>query len=777
MASQLAPHARTFGACMHDTHDDETCCLCSLLVSTPQTTPQNDKGDDDDPDLPCCLFALTSMDHARRNAMTAAILAGAIPDVTQGLYAPFESLFAASLHRRDGRAATTTTQDDNDDDDDDENEDLDWLDTIFSEEEQLFAHLRMTGWIFGENCDLGRNAVMEKPLWTAVQSVMYRKIQRMIQGDYETTGLYQLAVNWQTTVVEPWLRDLMGDDKNNNGSDSTSRSKRLAQCTAECYCWVRMQEIFDVVTSFPDSLPAVTELRDVLHLAPTGMRTALAHTLHDCLMRRLNHPGADTSQMIDVYICTVQVLRVMGSNSTTVTTNTTNNDHELLSVVTEPVRAYLRGRNDTVRCILTSLTDVDAGGDLYQELRRQDAKPLENVTIDSDDEEDCPDLNWQPPPSILHQQHHHHHHQRASLLAAGTRNNSNSGDCDILAMLVSIYGSKELFVNEYRLMLADKLLANLDYNTDKEVHTLELLKLRFGEISMVSAEVMIKDIEDSVRSNKNIRDALLLRNNNSKPVVVDAAMISHIFWPKLLQNEQLQHHHPRIQAEFDEFSGVYAEQKNPRKLVWMNQLGNVHLELDVTEEDFTSGETHVETKEFTCSPLLATLISHFEDKPTWTATELSNETGVPEHSIQKRMAYWITKRVVTFTSTTLDATKVEYTLASRAERLQHQNEDQHHDHHGLLVDDDGHNNTGQAASASAQEEEDMEAYESYISVMLTSLQQAPLDKIHNMLKMMVSGSETKYNKTPQQLSAFLQHLCRQEKLECGPDGMYKLLKK
>jgi len=41
-------------------------------------------------------------------------------------------------------------------------------------------------------------------------------------------------------------------------------------------------------------------------------------------------------------------------------------------------------------------------------------------------------------------------------------------------------------------MLADKLLNNLDYNTDKEVHNLELLKLRFGDLSLRTAEVMIK---------------------------------------------------------------------------------------------------------------------------------------------------------------------------------------------------------------------------------------------------------------------------------------------
>jgi anaphase-promoting complex subunit 2 len=71
----------------------------------------------------------------------------------------------------------------------------------------------------------------------------------------------------------------------------------------------------------------------------------------------------------------------------------------------------------------------------------------------------------------------------------------------------------------------------------------------------------------------------------------------------------------------------------------------------------------------------------------------------------------------------------------------------------------------------------VQVYESFITVMLTNWQ-LPLDSIHTMLQMMVtSGSDHKYNKTPQQLSVFLQQLYKQEKIECGPDGMYKLVKK
>ena len=375
---------------------------------------------------------------------------------------------------------------------------------------------------------------------------------------------------------------------------------------------------------------------------------------------------------------------------------------------------------------------------------------MEHTQEDSDDEEEPPGFDWQPPPPI----------SRPKLSGAFFGIGTKGSGGDILSMLVSIYGSKELFVNEYRLMLADKLLANLDYNTDKEVHTLELLKLRFGEISMRNCEIMIKDTEDSKRVVSNIHGTIKAKQRTTVDPVVDAAIISHIFWPTL-QNEPLKHHR-RIQAELDQFSGEYGRLKNPRRLVWMNQLGTVQLELDVVEDN-PDGTTSIETREFTCGPLLATLISHFEDKPRWTAEDLSNETGVPSDVIQKRMGFWINNRVIKL----VPGSKAEYEVAT------HDHFQSQHGGVASMIDDD----EGPSVSAMVQEEEEMEAYESYICGMLTNLGQLPLERIHNMLKMFVTGSDVKYDKTPQQLRMFLHHLCKQEKLECGPDGMYKLFKK
>lgn len=89
----------------------------------------------------------------------------------------------------------------------------------------------------------------------------------------------------------------------------------------------------------------------------------------------------------------------------------------------------------------------------------------------------------------------------------------------------------------------------------------------------------------------------------------------------------------------------------------------------------------------------------------------------------------------------------------------------------------GDEDEGQAVSMAAQEEEEMEVYESYICVMLTNMWQLPLERIHNMLKMFVTGSDMKYNKTPPQLTVFLHDLCKECTFECGRNGMYKLVNK
>jgi anaphase-promoting complex subunit 2 len=650
--------------------------------------------------------------ESRRLAVTASIMVEADPRFLEGFY----MWFRQSLNARYEPEMLGVIEGE------------EWV----ADEPTLFQSVQKLGWVRS-------NGLLQKPLCEALHNTILFWIKETISMQFELE-LFEDIQDLKDRFVMPWLEELVGaEDIKKENWDA-----RLNFTFAECFCLARTLEIFELVAEYPDSQLAVEELKEVLEI--TKMHQEIASALKSALIRRLNHPGASTSQIIDMYINVIKVFRELDPSD------------RLLQVVAEPVRTYLRKRQNTVRCIITSLTDAEMGGDLYEELRRQDARPLEEVQVDSDDEEEPPDMEWQPPPPL--------NKQRETFLGSG----SKSGGGDILSMLVSIYGSKDLFVNEFRLMLADKLLSNLKFNTDQEVHTVELLKLRFGEISMRNVEIMVKDIEDSKRVITNIHNNIkskqrvipVAEGREPADPIVDAAIISHIFWPTL-QNQQFKPH-ARIQAELDQFSTEYGQLKNPRRLVWMNQLGSVQLELDVVEEK-PDGTAVIETREFSVAPLLATLISYFEDKDVWTAEELSNEIGLAEHMIQKRMAYWINNRVIK----QLHGQPVRYEVATREQFMQH-------DHVAAGTDDDGME--GNAVSVLAQEEEEMEVFESYIVGMLTNLGQLPLSRIHNMLKMYVSGgSDIKYSKTPQQLGAFLQQLCRQEKLECGPDGMYKLFKK
>ncbi len=70
---------------------------------------------------------------------------------------------------------------------------------------------------------------------------------------------------------------------------------------------------------------------------------------------------------------------------------------------------------------------------------------------------------------------------------------------DVLNSLVNIYDSVDVFVKEFQLYLSSRLLAIYNYNHETEVAQLEMLKCRFGELTMQSCEIMVKDIEDSRR--------------------------------------------------------------------------------------------------------------------------------------------------------------------------------------------------------------------------------------------------------------------------------------
>ena len=211
--------------------------------------------------------------------------------------------------------------------------------------------------------------------------------------------------SWKHTILFPWLRSVR--------CYSNLQERLLLQAFGslfvdEAYVDSRMSEMYDIITEFPESSSAVFDLKGPL--SRTRRHRRLAHSVHATLQHRLLHPGANTSQIMDVYISTVKVLGMLDPLGL------------LLDTAARSVREYLKKRNDTVHCVVASLTD-ELDGELYQELHQT------NLV------------------------------QSESCIEPDSSAKTSSCELKLLPLLVSIYGSTKVFVNEYRFILCNKYVA------------------------------------------------------------------------------------------------------------------------------------------------------------------------------------------------------------------------------------------------------------------------------------------------------------------------------
>lgn len=318
-------------------------------------------------------------------------------------------------------------------------------------------------------------------LTNLIQDQISKHIHVKCRGSFDTPHLKVLEM-WLDSIVVEWLTRIYNngssklDPSNTKICDSISYFKmKLLYYLFEKYANTIIDQFFNIIIEFPDSQPAIDDLK--LCMEKLDLRGHLVETLKNSIETRLLHPGVDTSDIITGYVATIKTMRHLEKSGI------------LLQTVTEPVKEYLRkGRQDTVRCVITSLIE-ETPSDLSEELARSEAIKAEETERSQDEMNNWE--SWSPDP----------------IDADPDKHSTQNRKSDIISMIVDIYGSKELFVNEYRNLLAERLLTQLDFTPEKEIRNLELLKLRFGENLLHSCEVMLKDISDSKRINAHIQGA------------------------------------------------------------------------------------------------------------------------------------------------------------------------------------------------------------------------------------------------------------------------------
>ena len=154
---------------------------------------------------------------------------------------------------------------------------------------------------------------------------------------------------------------------------------------------LRIKEMFDIVIGWEsnesNNRGAIEDLTP--YLKTPAARSHLTNALSQEISTRLLHPGASTTEILQVYICIVRAFAYLEPKGV------------LLDRVARPIRRYLQDRADTIKIIVGGLLadpdaekdNPDALADLAIELNT-----ISDISGEDDDGEDWDDVTWMPDP-------------------------------------------------------------------------------------------------------------------------------------------------------------------------------------------------------------------------------------------------------------------------------------------------------------------------------------------------------------------------------------------
>lgn len=500
---------------------------------------------------------------------------------------------------------------------------------------------------------------------------------------------------------------------------------------------LRTDELFDVVVEWEDSRGAIEDLRG--YVTNPQSRTYLTTTFSSVLSHRLLQPGASTIEILQVYISIIRAFTVLDPKGV------------LLDRVARPIRRYLREREDTVTIVVGGLlTDPEADesdGDALTELAAEMNKnnSLKGEDDNGDGDLDFDDMNWMPDP-----------------VDAGPEY-KKSKNSDVIGSLISLFESKDVFVKEFQNILGERLLKK-EYDFDREIRVLELLKLRFGEAALQSCEVMLRDILDSRRVDTSIHKDQSLALSSKHAPSLHTRILSHLFWPSL--HSETFTIPPEIASLQSTYSVGFTNLKASRVLTWLHALGQVTVTLDLTDRTVVE---EVQTWQAAVIHAFQPLPSESHLSPstpiTRTIPHLLSHLSMSEALLHNALTFWTGKLVLKPSSHNA------YTVL---ETLTHE-----------PAARPGTNSAAFAAAAetataapapaimSEQEaaREKMDVYSQYVIGMLTNGGAMPLQQIVMMLKLTVPGGFPVGN---EELKEFLEEEVRAGRIGFG-GGKYRMV--
>lgn len=340
---------------------------------------------------------------------------------------------------------------------------------------------------------------------------------------------------------------------------------------------LRVKEIFQIILNYPDSEVCLKELHHCIsygasyinhsenekatNLLKTGNPTLLSNLLttqsfqrmklvdvfiEQCF-ERLLHSGSNTIDVITSYIKTIKSFLIIDPKGV------------LLDKVVRPIRRYLKTREDIIIKLVHGLLDEDGSNELIglaKELRKSvhHEQIKQKKMID-----ELLGINWVPDP--------------IDALPDFKKGKVS----DTIESLISIFDSKDIFINEFTKLFGERLVNLHNYDVATIEEQIQLLKLRFGKNEFTMLDIMIRDVKESSRVN----DALHIIQPKSK-IKFHSTILSHLYWQLITDSipENNNFTLPKlISNEFETYSNKYTKYKKGRRLELIPSLGEVKLEL------------------------------------------------------------------------------------------------------------------------------------------------------------------------------------------------------
>lgn len=362
-----------------------------------------------------------------------------------------------------------------------------------------------------------------------------------------------------------------------------------------------------VAVNFPEKFREIITMKYCLHETHNFGRDDLTKNLIRNANERLLIASIDTKTILEAYAACVESLREMDNSCVVM--------HKVCGVI----REYLKKRPDTVQQIISYITSSKKN-----ELEKDMSKTVRSAMMDEEElrgvnDEYLPENmetmgweNWKPNPNDA---------------TVGDGAPGRQG-VDVFNMLVSVYGSKELFVKEYRLLLAERLSGSENKDPLFEKRYLDLLKLRFQYSELQHCEVMLRDVMQSQEV-----DELIEERRETSMVPISSCITSKHYWPKL-ENETTEAVMPEpLRKAVESYQRMYLEAKRDRRVEFYKTVGclEVAIELDGVQVERTIPNIYAHT------------LFLFLESETWTTNEVVNRLKVSVVNAKKRLE-WLVKQ-------------------------------------------------------------------------------------------------------------------------------------